>query len=149
MSKSSPLSGYEMTYVHLSDQERAKLTETLSKLLQDSVEEANKELILSVQKAATAMYQGLLSNPWPALLKENAGSYEFLQGVADQVWQIMLKSNPETLHRQRWYCMQDLVDAWAENFPDEWKKIVDDRAAQTIKDLQGRVKLLEDYRYRV
>jgi hypothetical protein len=143
MSSGAPLSGYDLTYVHLSDAERTKLTGALSDMLQKSVEEANKNLILSVQKAATAMYQELLANPWPQLLKENGGTYEFLQGMADQVWQVMLTSNPKDLNKHRWYSMQDLVDAWIENYPGEWEKIVEDSTAKTIKSLQDRIRFLE------
>jgi hypothetical protein len=133
---SNPLSTYDLLYKSLSDDDRKRLESDIAAMLKASAEEANKALILGVQKAATEAYSNLLVNPWPALIQENASQYYFLQAISDQIWEIMLKSKPGSAGN---YSMDKLVDAWRANYPEKWAEVVGREAAEKISQLEQRL----------
>jgi hypothetical protein len=139
---SSPLSAYDLLYKGLNDEDREKLHCDLAKLLKDSAEEANKHLILGVQKAATEIYQHLIANPWPTILIENAGQYGFIESLANDIWEKMLKSDPKDLNKYKW-SMKELVEKWKENYPEEFKQVIEEKLIDENRVLKERVKFLE------
>jgi len=139
---SSPLSTYDLLYKGLNEEDRTKLHCDLAKLLKDSAEEANKLLILGVQKAATEVYQNLIANPWPGILAENGGQYGFIDALSNNIWEKMLKSSPTELNKYAW-SMKELVEKWRENYPEEFKKVVEEKILAENKELKDRVKFLE------
>lgn len=114
----------------MSDQDQSKLQDDLTKLLADHVVEINKELILGVQKAATSVYQQLLVNPWPDLLKENGGAYQFAEALADGIWAGLLKSKPSDIGK---YSMDKLVSVWRQNYPVQWAEVVNKELAVELE----------------
>lgn len=129
----SPQSTYDLLYEGLSDADRAQLDSDLTSLLKENVKQVNEELILGVQKAATAAYQNLLANPWENLLLENGGTYGFVRTIANGIWKSLLQTNPRT-HNE--YSMRELLDVWKRDFPGELKEIADTQLLKRIESLE-------------
>lgn len=144
----SPLSTYELLYKHMSDEERNRLSDEVTKILKQSAEEGEKILTEAIQKAVTAMYDHRYSNPWYALLQENADLGGLIEAVADFCWKNMLKSSPSKLFRERRWVMKELVETWRRNFPGEWEEVcsyqvekdMSRRAAHTLAVMEGTEK---------
>lgn len=131
----SPLSTYELLYKALSDEERERLQGMVTSVLKQSAEEGEKMLTEAIQKAVTAMYNHRYSNPWYALLQENADLGGLIEAVADFCWKNMLKSSPAKLFRERQWSMKELVKAWRRDFPGEWEEVC---SYQVEKDMAHR-----------
>lgn len=120
----------------MSDETRAKLGAEIETLLSAAAEEANKHLIEGVQRAATSVYQELLCNPWPQLIRENGHEYALISATADHVWEEMLKVNPSKASK---WDIKKLIEAWSAAYPSEWKLTVGEAAADQIKSLTERL----------
>lgn len=129
----SPVSTYDVLYHGMSDQDRDRLESELQEVLKKASAEAVEQLILGVQKAATAAYGGLLVNPWPDLIRENSGNYGFISAMLEELWQKMLRSDvPDAGH----YQVEALVDAWQKRNPEKWAACVGHVAEKRIKQLE-------------
>jgi len=133
---SNPLSTYDLLYNGMSNEDRARLKSEIKGLLKVSAEEANKTLILGVQKAATEAYGNLIANPWPAVIQENGSEYGFISSLSERIWKLTLKSNPAKVGK---YDMEKLIEAWATRYPEQWKAAVGAEAADRINSLTERL----------
>lgn len=145
---SSPLSRYDLLYKHMSDEDRERLQDMVSSVLKKSAEEGEKLLTEAIQKAVTAMYDHRYSNPWYAILQENADLGGLIEAVADFCWNNMLNSSPSKLFRERQWTIKALVETWRRNFPGEWEEVCSyqvekdmaKRAAHTLAVMEGTEK---------
>lgn len=133
--RDNPISAFDLLYKGMTEADRTQLDTDIRAILATSVAEVNKELILGVQKAATEAYNSLLVNPWPRLLEERGGNYEFISAIANQIWKSMLELGPKEMNRLP-YSMKELIDAWRSKFPEEWAQVVGAKLAEDHAKLQ-------------
>jgi hypothetical protein len=135
----NPLSTYDLIYKAMSEEDRARLSGELATALKAGTESVKATLVEAVEKATSAMYQSLVVNPYPELVKENASAYEFVQALANGIWNNLLESDPAKLNQRMPYSMRDLVDAWRKQFPDQWAAVVGEKAATEIRKLEEQI----------
>ena len=123
---SSPLSTYDVLYKGMSEEDRARLQTDICGILKKCAEEADAVFTASIQKAVTRMYDHRYSNPWYALLEENADAGGFIEALSDNIWEVMLKSSPRKMLAGRSWGLKELIDAWRKNFPGEWEELCRD-----------------------
>lgn len=137
----SPIvSNYDLIYKAMSDEDRTKLEATVADVLTRGIKEASDLLTREVEKAVSGLYNQLHCNPWGDVIQENSGVYEFINALQDGIWKAMLKSDPSKVME---WSMRELIEAWSENYPEEWKKCVGDEASAKLSKLQ------EQYEFQV
>ena len=119
----NPLSGYDIIYKGMSNEEHEKLQADIDNILVKSAVNAERVLTNAIQKAVTAMYEECTANPWIDVLKENGGSYEFASALATRLWESMLKMSPMEFVKVNEWRSKDLLKHWAKNFPEEIKEL--------------------------
>ena len=137
------MSAYDLIYKSMPDADRQRLEEELAVVLKTGADSVKATLVEAVEKATSAMYQSLAINPYQEWLKDHAGEYEFVQTLANGIWNNLLQSDPAKLNRRMPYSMRDLVDAWRKQFPDQWSEVVGEKTAAEIKALNEQVGLMQ------
>ena len=131
---SNPISIYNVLYNSMSDADRTALQLDIEKVLVKPIARLQGQLQAEVEKAVSGLYDQLLCNPWPTIVKENSDSYHFLGAIADDIWKEMLKENPNKMSK---YSARDLINSFLLNFPEEWQKVCDKNSKERIEQLEN------------
>ena len=132
----NPNSSYDLLYKGLSESDRERLQKDVESALKKGTEEVQGLMTREVEKAVTSMYQQLMVNPWPSVVRENGNQYEFMEALRQSIWEAMKNCSPAQVSG---FEMRELIKAWHEKFPDDWKKIVGDETAKEIATLREQL----------
>lgn len=139
----NPLSGYDLLYKGMSEQDANRLREDIDKLLVASAAEAEKVLTDAIQKAVTAMYDARTCNPWIAILRDcNADAYGFLCSLAEQLWESMCKGEPLKIAKSNEWRVRALIEAWQKAHPDQLAEVANAELLRQNKQLQEQLEFL-------
>lgn len=126
----NPLSAYDFVYKVMTDEERNDLQRRITNIMVASAQVATETMKKAMQNALS----DLAVVPFHQAVQENATDYEWVKAISDALWKQLLKSNPNDLEK---YQISQLVDAWRENYPEQFKTVMEG-------ELLNRNKLLED-----
>ncbi len=136
----NPLSAFDIMYKDMDDATREKLQSQITDILKKSATEAGAILKTSIEKSVTAMYDSLVTNPWIDVLMDcNADLYGFLSSLSEKLWGAMLKTQPLPFAQHNSWKINDLIEAWRKNYPDQFAEVVN----AELKDKYNKLK--EDY----
>jgi hypothetical protein len=124
---------FNIIYKGMTDEQRRRLEEDISKALLKASGDFQGILTREVEKAVTTLYNQLAVNPWPSIVRENAGVYDFITAMTEQIWEAMLKSNPKENSQ---FDIAKLLDAYKKNYPAEWAELVGKDTADKYKKLE-------------
>ena len=126
----NPLSAYDFVYKAMTDEDRNDLQKRITNIMVASAQVATETMKKAMQNALS----DLAVVPFHQAVQENATDYEWVKAISDALWKQLLKSNPNDLEK---YQIRQLVDAWRENYPEQFKTVMEG-------ELLNRNKLLED-----
>jgi len=127
---SNPLSAYDFVYKAMTDEERFDLMLKIDDIMLSSVAKA----VATMKNAMENALSDLVVVPFHRAVSENNNEYEWVNTISNALWNKLLASKPTDLEG---YQISRLVDAWRENYPEQFRAVVD-------AELQKRIKQLEE-----
>ena len=128
----NPLSAYDFVYKAMTDEERNDLQKRITNIMVASTQVATETMKKAMQNALS----DLAVVPFHQAVQENATDYEWVKAISDALWNKLLKSNPHSLAN---YQINQLVDAWRENYPEHFKTVMDGELLKRNKQLEELV----------
>lgn len=132
----NPTSAFDIAYKGMDEETRERLQADLDRALTATFPNIQAMLAKEIEKLVERLNSELIVNPWPSMIEENGGLYEFISAMQKQMWKLMLKSDPSAIGE---WDMRELVKAWREKFPEQWAEVVNAEAARDLKALQERL----------
>ena len=126
----NPLSAYDFVYKAMTEDERNDLQKRIINITVAS----SLVAIETMKKAMENALCDLVVVPFHESFRENNSDYEWVKAISDALWKKLLASKPTDLEG---YQISQLVDAWRENYPEQFNAVVD-------AELQKRIKQIED-----
>lgn len=126
----NPLSAYDFVYKAMTDEERNDLRLKIDDIMLSAVAKA----VATMKSAMENALCDLVVVPFHRAVSENNNEYEWVNAISNALWNKLLASKPDDLES---YQISRLVEAWRENYPEQFKAVVD-------AELQKRIKQLEE-----
>jgi hypothetical protein len=128
----NPLSAYDFVYKAMTDDERNDLQTRITNIMAASAFAAAD----TIKKAMENSLSDLVVVPFHYAVRDNSNSYEWVNVISNALWNKLLKSKPGDLEK---YQISQLVDAWRENYPEQFKAVVDGELLKRITQLDELV----------
>lgn len=132
----NPFSGYDLLYKGMSDQDREKLAKDIEGILAASIKDPMEALQKAIKAAVEELHSGIVVNPWPDWINENASEYDFLNSLANHIWDSMLKAKPSKLGEWE---MRAFFQSMREKHPEELSQILNEELIRENKKLKGEL----------
>lgn len=128
----NPLSAYDFVYKAMTEEERNDLQGRITNIMVASTHVAAE----AMKKAMENALSDLVVVPFHKVVRENASDYEWVSAISDALWRQLLKSKPDDLHK---FQIEKLIDAWRENYPEQFKTVMEGELLKRNKQLEELV----------
>lgn len=129
---SNPLSAYDFVYKTMTDEERNSLQKRITNITVAS----SLVAIETMKKAMENALCDLVVVPFHEAVRENNNEYEWVNAISNALWNKLLASKPDDLES---YQISRLVDAWRENYPEQFKTVMEGELLKRNKQLEERI----------
>ncbi len=126
---SNPLSAYDFVYKAMTNEDRFDLRLKIDDIMLSSVAKA----VATMKSAMENALCDLVVVPFHRAVSENNSNYEWVNVISNALWNKLLKSKPGDLEK---YQISQLIDAWHENYPEQFKAVVDGELLKRITQLE-------------
>lgn len=126
---SNPLSAYDFVYNAMTEEERNDLQQRITNIMVASAQVATETMKKAMQNALS----DLVVVPFHDAIRENNSNYEWVSVISSALWYKLLKSKPDDLEK---YQISQLVDAWRENYPEQFKTVMEGELLNRNKQLE-------------
>ncbi len=126
---SNPLSAYDFVYKAMTDEDRNDLQNRITNIMVASAQVAAE----TMQKAMKNALSDLVVVPFYDAVRENNSNCDWINVISNAFWNKLLKSKPDDLGKCR---ISQLIDAWRENYPEQFKAVVDSELLKRITSLE-------------
>lgn len=129
---SNPLSAYDFVYKAMTEWERDDLQGRITNIMVASTHIAAE----TMQKAMRNALSDLVVVPFYDAVRENNSNYDWINVISNAFWNKLLKSKPGDLEK---YQISQLIDAWRENYPEQFKAVMEGELLKRITQLEELV----------
>ena len=129
---SDPLSAYDFVYKAMTEDERNNLQKSITNIMVASTDVA----VASMKKAMENALSDIVIAPMHEAIRENASNYEWVCAISEALWKNLLKSKPDDLLG---YQISQLIDAWRENYPEQFKAVMEGELLKQNQSLEERL----------
>lgn len=128
----NPLSAYDFVYNAMTEDERNDLQKRITNIMVAS----SLVAIETMKKAMENALCDLVIIPFHEAVRENNNDYEWVSAISNALWKKLLASKPTDLEG---YQISQLFDAWRENYPEQFKTVMEGQLLKRNTQLEDLV----------